>query len=55
MVNKHKLYSIALVSSAMILMLVNIVSAASFSYTSNSNDNIVSVMDTSTNSVCSHG
>jgi YVTN family beta-propeller protein len=51
MVNKHKLYSITLVSAAMILMLVNIVSAASFTYIANSNDNTVSVMDTSTNNV----
>ena len=48
MINKHKLYSIALVSAAMILMLVNIVSAASFSYISNSNNNTVSVIDPAT-------
>ena len=35
MINKHKLYSIALVSTAMILMLVNIVGAAPFVYIAN--------------------
>jgi hypothetical protein len=35
MINKQKLYSIALVSAAMILMLVSIVGAAPFAYITN--------------------
>jgi YVTN family beta-propeller protein len=51
MTNKHKLYSIALVSTAMILMLVSIASAAPFAYVTNANGNSVSIIDTATNTV----
>jgi len=51
MANKHKLYSIALVSTAMILMLASIASAAPFAYVTNEGSNSVSVIDTATNTV----
>ncbi len=51
MIKKYKLYSIALVSSAMILMLVSITGAAPFAYIANSGNNNVSVIDTATNTV----
>ncbi len=51
MVNKHKLYSIALVSAAMILMLTSIESAAPYTYITNYGSNTVSVIDTLTNQV----
>ena len=51
MINKHKLYLIALVSVAMILMLVSIAGAAPFAYITNCDSNNVSVIDTATNKV----
>jgi YVTN family beta-propeller protein len=51
MINKQKLYSIGLVSAAMILMLISIAGAAPFAYISNSDSNNVSVIDTATNKV----
>ena len=51
MISRHKLYSIALVSAAMILMLVNIVGAAPFVYIPNTNSNTISVIDTATNNI----
>ena len=51
MISKHKLYSIALVSAAMILMMMNITGAAPFAYITNYGDNNVSVIDTATNKV----
>lgn len=50
-INNKKLYSIALVSIAMLLMLVSIAGAAPFAYITNSNNNNVSVIDTETNNV----
>jgi YVTN family beta-propeller protein len=50
MINQKKLYSIALVSTAMILMLTNITGAAPFAYITGWDGN-VSVIDTSTNNV----
>jgi uncharacterized repeat protein (TIGR01451 family) len=47
-INKHKLCKIALVSAAMILMLVSIASAAPYAYITNYGDNEVSVIDTAT-------
>ena len=47
----RKLFSIFLVSTAMILMLVSIVGAAPFAYITNSGSNNVSVIDTSTDTV----
>jgi len=49
MISKHKVYSIALVSAAMILMMMNITSAAPFAYITNYDDNNISVTDTATN------
>ena len=51
MINKQKLYSIALVSAAMILMVVSIAGAAPFAYITNNASNNVSVIDTATNTV----
>jgi YVTN family beta-propeller protein len=51
MINKQKLYSIALISAAMILITVNIAGAAPFAYITNSQNNNVSVIDTATNKV----
>src|ERR1035437_9644431 len=51
MINKQKLYSIALISAAMILMLVSIAGAAPFAYISNLGSNTVSVIDTANNIV----
>ena len=51
MLNKKKLYLIALVSTVMILTLVSIAGAAPFAYITNSIDNTVSVIDTATNTV----
>ena len=51
MLNKHKLYSIALISAAIILMLTSIAGAAPFAYITNSGSNSVSVIDTATNTV----
>jgi uncharacterized repeat protein (TIGR01451 family) len=56
MINKHKLYSIAVVSAAMILILISIASAAPFAYITNNGNNsapgnTVSVIDTATNTV----
>jgi YVTN family beta-propeller protein len=48
-INKHKLYSIALISIAIALMLVSIVGAAPFAYISTGST--VSVIDTATNKV----
>ena len=53
MVNKKKFYSIALVSTAMILLLVSIVGAAPFAYITNTDSYNVSVIDTATNTVTS--
>ena len=51
MVNKKEFYSIALVSTAMILMMVSITSAAPFAYITNTDSHKVSVIDTATNTV----
>src|SRR5271157_774445 len=51
MMSKHKLYSIALISATIFLMLMNIVSAYPYGYIANYKDNTVSVIDTSTNTV----
>jgi YVTN family beta-propeller protein len=51
MINKHKLYSTALVSAAVILILASIAGAAPFAYVANEAGNTVSVIDTSTNTV----
>jgi YVTN family beta-propeller protein len=51
MLNKKKLYSIALVSIALVLMLINITDAAPFAYITNSGSNNVSVIDTATNNI----
>jgi len=50
MINLKKLYSIALVSTAMILMLTNITGAVPFAYITGWDGN-VSVIDTATNNV----
>ncbi len=50
MISKHKLYSIALVAAAVIMMLVNIAGAAPFAYVTNTGDT-VSVIDTINNTV----
>jgi len=49
--NKHKLCSIALVSIAMVSMLISIAGAAPFAYIPNCGSNNVSVIDTATNTV----
>ena len=51
MINKQKLYSITLVSAAMILMMVSIAGAAPFAYITNSDSNTVSVIDTATDNI----
>ncbi len=51
MINKQKLSSIALVSAAMILMLMGIAGAAPFAYITNDFSNNVSVIDIATNTV----
>jgi YVTN family beta-propeller protein len=51
MTNKQKLYSIVLVSAAVILTLVNIAGATPFAYITNGESNNVSVIDTTTNNV----
>ena len=51
MLNKSKLYSIALVSAAMILIMVCIAGAAPFVYVTNSGSDGVSVIDTASNTV----
>src|SRR5271169_3483921 len=51
MINKQKLYSIAFVSAAMILMLVSIAGAAPFAYITNYDSGNISVIDTVTNTV----
>ena len=48
---KNKLYSIALVSTAMILILVSTAGAAPFAYITNTGSNNVSVIDTATDNV----
>jgi YVTN family beta-propeller protein len=51
MINKKEFYSIALVSTAMILVLVSIADAAPFTYITNTDSYNVSVIDTATNTV----
>jgi YVTN family beta-propeller protein len=51
MINKQKLYSIALLSTAMILMLIGVAGAVPFAYITNQVDNTVSIIDTATNTV----
>src|SRR5271157_1946700 len=51
MINKQKLYSIALGSIAMILVLMSIAGGTPFAYITNSGSNNVSVIDTATNTV----
>ena len=51
MINKHKLYSIALCSIAIALMLVSIAGASPFAYITNYESNNVSVVDTATSTV----
>ena len=52
MTNKQKLYLIALVSTAMVLMLISIAGAAPFAYIHQTcGSNNVSVIDTATNTV----
>jgi YVTN family beta-propeller protein len=51
MINKQKLYSIALVSTAMILMLISIAGAAPFVYIPDGSGNILYVINTSTDTV----
>jgi hypothetical protein len=51
MINKQKLCSIALISMAMILMLMSIAGAAPYAYIPNSGSNNVSVIDTATNTI----
>ena len=53
MINKKELTRIALVSTAMILMLVNIVGAAPFGYVPNQGENTTTIFDTATNTVVS--
>jgi len=48
MINKKKLYSIALVSTALVFMLVSITDAAPYAYITNYGDNEVAVIDTAT-------
>ena len=47
----NKLYSIALASTAMILMLVSIAGASPYAYITNYGDDNVSVIDTATDTV----
>jgi DNA-binding beta-propeller fold protein YncE len=51
MINKQKSYSIALVSTALVLMLISITFAAPFAYITNSGSNNVYIIDTATNTV----
>jgi YVTN family beta-propeller protein len=51
MITKQKLCSIALASTAMILMLMSIAGGTPFVYITNSGSNNVSVIDTATNTV----
>ena len=51
MINKQKLYSISLGSTAVILVLVSIAGSTPFAYITNSGSNNVSVIDTATNTV----
>jgi YVTN family beta-propeller protein len=51
MINKHKLYSLTLISAAVILILTSIAGAAPFAYVTNEGGDTVSVIDTSTNTV----
>ena len=51
MISKNKLYSIILVSVAMILMLASIAGADPYAYITNYGDNTVSVINTTTNTV----
>ncbi len=51
MINKHKLYSLTLISAAVILILTSIAGAAPFAYVANAGDNTVTVIDTATNTV----
>jgi type IV secretory pathway component VirB8 len=55
MISKQKLYSIALLSTAMILMLTSIAGAVPFAYVTNQNSGTVSVINTTTNNVYSYG
>jgi YVTN family beta-propeller protein len=51
MINKHKLYSITLMSAAILLMLISIAGAAPFAYITNQNSNNITVIDTATNNI----
>jgi YVTN family beta-propeller protein len=51
MIHKHKLYSIALVSIAVILVLEGIAGGTPFAYITNLVSNNVSVINTTTNTV----
>ncbi len=51
MINKQKLYSIALVSTALVFMLASIGDAAPYAYITNYGENEVSAIDTATNTV----
>jgi len=53
MINKKKLYSIALVSTALVFIVVSIADAAPYAYISNYGDNEVVVIDTATKLVVS--
>ena len=51
MISKQKLYSIVIVSTAIILMMISIADAAPFAYITNTGSNNVSIIDTATNTV----
>ena len=51
MINKKKLYSITLASTALILMLMNVAGATPYIYVSNLGSNNVSVINTTSNIV----
>ncbi len=51
MINNHKLYYIAVVSTALIFMLVSTAGAIQYAYISNSLDNTVSVIDITINKI----
>jgi len=51
MINKKKLYSIALVSIALVLMSVIITDAAPFAYIPSTGNNTISVIDIATNDI----
>ncbi len=53
MVSKHKLYSIALVSVTIILILIGIVGAEPFAYITNNNNNTICVINAKINTVAS--